>query len=192
VANTDTVNGFKPVGSLTGGPWTGAGVRKCTIQSGVAVAVAVGDIVKLAANTGGDIFPCVVNAAAGNVPYGVVVHIPFDPDNLGRKHHAASVVGLCYVDTDPNTIMEVQNNGSFEDGDIGANGDLVDAGVDTATGNSGMEINTSTLANTSTLVFHCLGLVDRPDNALGTNAKCLVCYNIHQFRATGVTAVHGA
>ena len=192
MANVDTVNGFKPVGNLNGSQLVGAGVRKCYIQTGVAVAVAVGDIVKLQANTASVIVPCVVNAAAGNTPYGVVTGIEYDPDNLGRKHHPASTGQYCYVDTDPNLIMEVQNNASFEDGDIGANGDLVDAGVDTTAGTSGMEINTSTLANTSTLVFHCLGLVEREDNALGTNAKCLVCYNIHQFRATGVTAVHGA
>lgn len=191
MANTDRVRGFEPVGHLSGAPFNAGSARRCYVSSSVATAIAVGDAVTLIANASSVGVPCVEDSDQGDTNYGIVVDIErWTEGELEVKYLPASTGGYITVCIDPGLIMLVQANGVVEDGDMGANADLVAAGVDTATGTSGMEIDISTAANTSTLDFHILGIADREDNALGANADLIVCFNLHQLAGVGVTAVH--
>jgi hypothetical protein len=46
-----------------------------------------------------------------------------------------------------------------------------------------MELDASTLATTSTLVFRVLGIAPAIDNAAGDVAKVIVAINVHQLKA---------
>lgn len=209
MANSDIVNGFKPVGTLNGGKGGQGYVQRCLVDEDDSTALALGDIVKLAAGNESLGIPTVTAAAAGETPYGVVVS--FENWDDGRdssvtqtlekpRIRSASTRGYALVAISPDLIMEVQASGTVEDGDIGAKADLTAAGADTTAQTSGMEIDASTLAATSTLVFHVLEIVNREDNALGSNAKLLVSFNIHELGkgcyevsesdATGHAGVH--
>ncbi len=180
MANKDIVNGFRPIRLLSGSTvWS---VNRYYVDSANSVAaVGVGTMMALVANTASVIVPEVIIAAAGAVPVGPVVAIEHNPDAPNRMYLPASTSGYVYIADSPDLVLAVQSSGTFEDGDIGANADLVDAGTSTTTGASGQEINQSTINTTDTLVFHILRLVNRPDNALGANAELEVKYNLHAY-----------
>jgi len=67
------------------------------------------------------------------------------------------------------------------------NADLVAAASSTATGTSGMELDSSDIKD-ATAQLRLLGPVLRADNEIGANCKWLVVINEHTFKTTtGVT-----
>ena len=194
MANVSRVNGFRPVGHLNGSPWNGK-VNKYWFPAGDGTAAFVGDIVKLDGTADSDGYASVIQAAAGNTPVGVVVWFEPNPDNLMQVHRVASqniasqnAGRWAYVADSPDLVMEVQGNGTATITSIGSNVDMVVAAGSTTTGQSGMEIDWTTDANTSTLVFRVLGAVRRPDNdPTIANAKWLVGFNVHQYGSVGTT-----
>ncbi|MBU8921273.1 MAG: hypothetical protein KOO63_05590 [Bacteroidales bacterium] len=197
MANVDRVRGFEPVGFLSGASYNGES-RRCYVPSGQDKALAVGDIVKLLANGASKNVPNVTDSDAGDCPCGVITSIERWEDGiLDPTYLPASTGAYVLVCMDPNLVMRVQSSGTVEDGDVGANADLVAAGVDTDSGASGMEIDQSTVNTTNTLIFFILEVEDRADNELGANADLLVGFNIHQYGhgadttgSTGSTGVH--
>ncbi|RJO60806.1 MAG: hypothetical protein C4542_08130 [Dehalococcoidia bacterium] len=207
MANLDRVNGFKPVGTLSGGKGSIGWIQKCLVDEDDSTAVAVGDIVVLASGNESLGIPTVAASAAQDVPYGVVVGIEnWDGSDSSvtqtldkPRYRPASVRGYALVAIAPDLVMEAQisTGGDLEDGDIGANADLVAGGVDTAAQTSGMELNYATMAATNTLVFKIIELLPREDNALGAHAKVLCTFNLHDLAggadttgSTGSTGVH--
>lgn len=210
MANVDRVNGFRPVKSGTGAPYNGQ-VNLYFIPSTDSTAVFVGDLVKLAGSASTDGYPTVAQAAAGDVPVGVVVG--FLPENVtpggisnGRTpnldtpiHRVASTNRYVLVADDPDLVMVGQEDGvggALAVTNIGQNASIIVAAGSTVTGASGMEIDSSTAATTRTLVLRLLGFVNSPDNEIGSaNAKLLVGFNIHQYRSghdgTAVTGSTG-
>lgn len=184
MANSDIVNGFRPIRLKSGSTcWS---VGKYYVDSSNSVsAIGIGTMMALVANTASVIVPEVVISSAGTVPVGPVVAFEFTPDAPNRLYLPASTSGYVYIADSPDLIMEVQSSGTFEDGDIGANANLTDAGCSTTTGMSGMEIDQSSITTTATLIFQILRLVNRPNNALGANAKLEVGYNIHAYAPFG-------
>jgi len=191
MANIDAPNGFKPVGHLDGSPWNGA-TRRCSVASGYGTALFPGDPIVFVANANSNGFPSIEAAGATAAPGGIIVSFDPDPDNPGRRYLPASSTGAyANVACSPDLICEVQANGTFEDGDVMSNASATAGSGSTTTGCSAYEIDVSTCAATSTLVYKVLGLVDREDNALGADAKLLVTFNIHQLgRGAGVTGLH--
>ena len=192
MANTDRVNGFKPIGTLSGGMGSLGYIQRCLVDEDYAVALAVNDVVILATSNESNGMPTVAAAAAGNTPYGVIVG--FENWDNGRdssvtqtlekpRISSASTRGYALVAISPDLIMETQisTGGDLEDGDIGSKADLVAGGADATAQTSGMEVNYSTMAATATLVFHILEMVERSDNALGAHAKVHVTFNIHEL-----------
>ena len=180
MANKDIVNGFRPLRRLSGGTtWP---INRYYIDSANSVAaVGVGTMMALVANTSSVGVPEVVIAAATAVPVGPVVAFEFNPDAPNRLYLPASTSGYVYIADAPDLVMAVQSSGTFEDGDIGANADLTDAGTSTTTGMSGQEIDQGTINTTDTLVFQILRLLNRADNALGANAELEVRFNLHAY-----------
>ena len=192
MANVDRPNGFRPVGHMSGGSYTGR-VRK---YYSVNEALFLGDIVEVegtgtASGSGG--YPAVDRAdnTTAQIAAGVVVGWEIDPDNLGAKHHAASTSLAVYINDDPMTIYEAQSDGTLAVTDIGLNADLTIGSGSTTTGASGMEITASGAAGTQSTPLKIIGLVEREDNDVSSaNARWLVMLNMHSYKNdSGTTGV---
>lgn len=188
MANANIVFGFRPVQNLDGSPWSGA-TRTVYFPSSDSTATFVGDLVKLTGSGDADgKYATVAQCAAGDTPYGVVVGFKPDPTDLELTYRKASTARYAEVAVGDAVIMEAQEDsvgGALAAANIGQNIDVVVASSgDTTSGLSGMQLDSSTAATTNTLPLRLIGLVDREDNALGTNAKWLVRLNLSEFRAT--------
>jgi hypothetical protein len=199
MANTSRVNGFRPIGHLNGSPWNGK-VNRYWVPASDGTAMFVGDIVKLAGVADVDGTQGIIQAAATNVPVGVVVGFEPNPDNLMQVHRVASqnlasqnAGRWAYVADSPDLVMECEEDaigGTIPIGDSGLNADFVVAAGSATTGQSGMSLDSSTTDTTSTLTMRILGWIPRPDNEVGVaNAKMKVAFNVHQYGSVGTTGV---
>ncbi len=190
MANVDRPAGFKPVKHLNGNPWNGQ-ARMYYIAAGDGTATFIGDPVISAgsADSTGK-YASVQQAAAGEAIRGIVIgfsdqpYMAFDSTDLDRKYRPASTAMYCLVVDDPDVIFEVQedSDGNNMDADmVGLSTDIAVGSGDTASGASGVELDSS---DTATALGQCrlLGIVDREDNALGTHCKWLVLINEHELR----------
>ena len=192
MANVDRVWGARPVGHINGAPYNGQ-VRKYYIPSTDSTAVFQGDIVKLAGGADANGVSTVAQAAAGDKPVGVVMFFEPNPSDLSMLYRAASTNRYVYVADSPDLVLEIQEDGvggALAAANVGQNADIVVASGSTTTGQSGMELDSSTAATTSTLVFNILGFSQKTDNEVGSaNAKMLVTYNVHQYGSVGTAGV---
>lgn len=192
MANVDRVFGFRPIGHLNGSPWNGK-VTKYAILAADGTATFVGDLVKLSGTADADGVASVAQCAAGNTPVGPIVWMEPNPDNLSQNYRTASTLRYVYVADDPDLVMECQEDavgGALAITNVGQNADIVVAAGSTTTGQSGMELDSSTANTTSTLVLRILGFMQRPDNEVGVaNAKMKVAFNVHQYGSVGTTGV---
>lgn len=185
MANPDIPKGLVPVSGLSGQPYS-ASVTVFSTASGDATAIFIGDPVKLSGTSStvnGAIYTDVDQAATGDVVVGVVVGVlPDTRDSL--VYRAASTTRLLMVETNPNTLFEIQevSGGTpLAAADIGLNANFVVGSGSTVTGYSGVELNNSGEATTNTLDLQIVGFVNRVDNVVGEHAKWLVRINRHQF-----------
>ena len=185
MANADTPFGLRPVGNVSGGPRNGA-LRYYSTATGDGTAIYINDPVTLSGASqtiNGSIYSDVDQAATGNVIVGVVVAVQFvTAESL--RYRAASTQRILLVDTNPDTIFEIQEvsgGTALTANDIGLNANFVVGSGSTTTALSGVELNNGTENTTNTLDLHIVGLVDRPDNAIGEHAKWLVRINRHQY-----------
>lgn len=201
MANANRPSGLAPYSYLNGSKWTGQ-AREYFIPSTDLVAYAIGDPVALAGSADAAGFaPTVALATAGtgNTILGVIVGTRgsvyggamVTPGSLDTTIiPATKTVGYyVMVADDPNIVFEVQEDS------VGANLAITDVGTNvnlvSGTNNgyvSGWQLDSNPTATTATLQCQLLGLVPRPDNALGTNGKWLVRINNHQFKG-GVLGV---
>jgi len=186
MANANTPFGLKPVGSRNGAPYNGA-TRAYSVPASDGTALYVGSVVKLLGSSqtiNGRILSDVTAWASGDRELGSIVGFEPDPDNLSRRHRPASTQRVVYVADAIDLLFEVQEvsgGTALTADDIGLNANLVVAAGSTVTGLSGIELNNATEATTNTLDVRIVGVVQRPDNAIGTNCKWLVSLNRHAF-----------
>lgn len=192
MANINAPSGLNPVRDISGAPYNGA-ANAYSVASGDGTALLIGDLVKLAGTgqTIGDaVLQDVVRAATGDVILGAVVGVvPETRDSL--IYRAASTQRIVLVADNPNLLFEAQENSggtAFTANDIGLNCNFIVAAGSTVTGRSGVELDTSTEATTNTLDLQLVAFQNRPDNAIGANAKWLVRINRHQ-RANQVAGI---
>jgi hypothetical protein len=192
MANVNAPFGLRPVRSANGQPYTGA-VRIYSVPSSDGTAIFIGDAVKLVGTSqiiNGSPFADVAQAASGDVMVGVVVGVLQDTrDSL--TYRAASTQRRLLVADDPDLLFEVQQSNSgtaLTANDIGLNVNLTVAAGSTATGYSGTVIDNTTEATTNTLDVKIVGMVDRPDNDIGSSvssgtlaSRFLVRINRHVF-----------
>ncbi len=190
MANSDVASGLSPIMYMNGAPYNGQATRYYVPDTD-AVNLFLGDLVRLAgsADATGK-YPTVAKAAVGGVTIGPIIAVEMDTQQQGGSpqgspvYRQASVARYVLVADDPQIVFEVQEDsvgGALVADDIGQNASVIQAAGSTNTGYSGAELDTSTAAVTATLDLQILRLVDRPDNALGANAKVLVRLNNHQF-----------
>lgn len=185
MANVDAPRGFIPRSGLSGQPYN-ASVMQFATASGDSTAIFIGDPVKLAGTSqtvNGQVFANVTQAATSNTVVGVVVGVLNDTrDSL--TYRAGSTVRILLVETNPNTLFEIQEvsgGTALTANDIGLNANFVVGSGSTVTGYSGVELNNVGEAGTNTLDCQIVGLVNRADNEVGEHAKWLVRLNNHQF-----------
>jgi hypothetical protein len=95
----------------------------------------------------------------------------------------------CDVLDDPNQLFLIQADEDIVQADIGKNADVVGTGGSSTTGQSSMELDSSTIADTAALNLKIVGLWNAPGNELGDFAVVVVKINEHLYGSTGVKAV---
>lgn len=192
MANVNAPFGLRPVRSANGQPYTGA-VRIYSVPASDGTAIFIGDAVKLVGTSqiiNGSPLADVAQAASGDVMVGVVVGVLQDTrDSL--TYRAASTQRRLLVADDPDLLFEVQQSNSgtaLTANDIGLNASLSVAAGSTVTGYSGTVLDNTTEATTNTLDVKIVGMVDRPDNDIGSSvssgtlaSRFLVRINRHVF-----------
>lgn len=181
MANVDRVSGARPVKHLDGSPYNGATTRYY-VASSDSVAIFPGDFVKSSGTGDAAGVPGVAQAAATESLRGAVVSVePVTDESL--PYRAASTERYVNVADAPDIVFEIQESGALAVTDINRNADITVAAGDTATGRSGMELDSSDIKD-ATAQLRVLGLSQRPDNEVGTNAKWLVVINEHELKGT--------
>ena len=184
MANADAAFGLRPVGGLTGGPYSGR-VSKYYFASGDGTAAYVGGLVKPAGSADArGIMSVTGNITTGDAVLGVIVAVlPVTRESL--LYRAASTERYVLVADDPNALFEVQ-----EDSDgaalaataVGNSADLTGlTSGSTSSGRSTIEIDssTATASGDGTEDVLIMGLADREDNEIGDNANWIVRLNNH-------------
>ena len=196
MANANAPRGLIPYSRSSGEPYNGA-VNVYYVPAGNATALFVGDpVVGITNSSDCNGIGSVGIAAAGGGTYilGAMMGVA---NNAGTTtipvlqsqpvYLPASTAAYVYVADDPDLLYWVQENGAMVSGAPGRNVDLVAGTGNTTTGYSGWQLNSSTLATTSTLQMRVRQLLQEADNAIGTNAKWLTHINLSAItNATGV------
>jgi hypothetical protein len=193
VANTNSPFGLRPVGTLGNASYSGK-IQKFFSSTSETAAIGMGDPVALAGSADADGIPTVIRMTTGGTAVGVVVGAVPDPTDLTTNFKKANTARYLLVDTDPNTVYEIQSNYDGTNAstqaaaaDVGTNWTIAMGTVDTTTGNGKTVMGTTKGTNT-TYDLQLLRLSPGVDNEIGQYAKWLVRLNLNQYKAnaTGV------
>lgn len=183
MANANAARGLHPIGGISGGPFSGR-VTRYYIPATDGTAAYVGGLVKPAGSADANgVMSVTGNVATGNAVIGVIVAVePVTADST--MHRVASTERYVLVADDPNTLFEVQDDAAAVSaaGDVGNTADLTGFTSGSATtGLSSIQISMAsrTAGGDGTEDVIMLGLIERPNNALGANAKWIVRLNNH-------------
>lgn len=201
MANKDIRRGLSPVRHLMGLDYN-AGIIPCYVASTYGTALFLGDPVNFTSTANAakigkykiGTLQEVEKATAGatNVISGVIVG--FDKpasgsDDLNNIYSLASTEDVVFVCVDPYVVFEIQADSANPVAvtDIGANANVVytHAG-ETVFGQSGAELDTSSMTQDATYQLTILKVVDREKNDIGTNVKLEVMINLHRYKAAVV------
>jgi len=188
MANVDKAFGMRPLGNLSAsGSQKQFGYEIADNQAG---AIYQGDLVTIYDGYLVQFDPSTHTAAVG-VFNGCNYIDPTTGKPTWKNYYPGSVnitQGKIIADVldDPNQLFIIQNDGTSAAANYGKNADVVMGTGDTTTGVSGMELSTSTIANTAALNVKIVGLWDVPNNAVGEFAVVVVKINEHLYGSAGV------
>ena len=188
MANVDKAFGMRPLGNLSAsGSQKQFGYEIADNQAG---AIYQGDLVTIYDGYLVQFNPATHTAAVG-VFNGCNYIDPTTGKPTWKNYYPGSVnitQGKIIADVldDPNQLFIIQNDGTSAAANYGKNADVVMGTGSTTTGVSGMELDTSTIANTAALNVKIVGLWDVPNNAVGANAVVVVKINEHLYGSAGV------
>jgi len=192
MANVDKAYGLRPMGNLSA---TGAqkqyGYIIADNQSG---AIYQGDLVTLVA---GYLVKYVsgTHATAVGVFNGCSYIDPTSGKPTWSNYYPGSVnitTGQIVAEVldDPNQLFVIQADEDVVQADIGQNAAVTSTAGSTTTGVSAMELDSSTILTTNTLVLKIVGLYNIPNNSLGENfTQVIVKINAHQYGSIGVAGL---
>jgi hypothetical protein len=191
MANIDKAFGLRPQGNLSA---TGAQKQYgYLIEDNQSGAIYQGDLVTIVGGYVVKFLPGTHSAALG-VFNGCNYIDPSTGKPTWRNFYPGSVnitAGTiqCDVLDDPNQLFLIQADEDIVQADIGKNADVVGTGGSSTTGQSSMELDSSTIADTAALNLKIVGLWNAPGNELGDFAVVVVKINEHLYGSTGVKAV---
>lgn len=191
MANIDAAFGLEPVAPKGGTIQT----TEYYVSADDGTALFIGDPVILdgSADTLGKASVIRASGATAARITGVVVGFRPSAGIVSLGYRAASTAAYVLVCDDPEQVYEVQDDstgGNLAAADIGLNANLASGTGSAYTKRSGFELDTSTKATTATHQCRILGIVQRPDVAIGANTKVLVRFNTPtETGAAGSTGV---
>lgn len=190
MANSDAAFGLRPVKYLDGSPYNAAaGVKGLAWDT--STALAIGDPVVLSGTANAEGFPEYKRAAAvgpiDGVITGILSGVGLD-ENVILRDQARTIVatssnaGASYVQiavASANLLFEIQEDSvgnAVEIAEVGLHANIDQAAPDSVNGISKVELDSSSAAADTTggLAVKIHSLVERTDNAVGTNAKWYV------------------
>lgn len=206
MADTLAPFGLRPYKRLSGAS-PDQSFTKYPIASNYSVAIRNGDPVILL-NTGSGrgrvnrinatVTATTVTSSAGTTgTLGVLVGAEYtDPSSdwfLPRHYYPGSIVAddiKAYVVDDPDAIFEIQCDDTLDANAIGCNASLIQTVVgNDVTGNSGLALDASSVANTATLPLRIVGFKEDVRNTVGdAYPVALVRLNVHHHRQTTGTS----
>jgi len=207
MASVSRINGFRPVKTISGAPYSGK-ANLYFMASGDSTVVMVGDAVKIAGDArAASGAPTVTRCGATDIPVGVVVgilfsgvgnevtNVPAVSDLNTPVYRRASTDRYVLVADDPQLVYEVQYAGTSVaaatiTANVGLNGQFTTTAGSTTSGSSGMQLDSTGLATTSTLPLKIVGFPSRPDNVPGdTYFSYYVTLNSSLYGSLGTTGV---
>lgn len=190
MANNNNAKGFVPRKYLNGNPYDGKVVRYY-VPSGDSTAIYVGSPVKLAGSADSEgVAPTVALASSGDPVVGVMVG-KADATRSSTVHREASTAEYIFCAPVDGLLYECQEDSvgsTLAAANVGQNVSHTAESGSSLYGTSTIELDSSTAATTNTLALQIMGLADRTDNQIGTNANWLVRFNDIQYdnQITGV------
>ena len=161
MANRDNPSGFTPIGTLNGGNYS---PRRYKL-SGSSGAIGIGDALAQGANG-----VAVITATGDRVAA------------VSLEQSAANATGDILAVPVPGVMFRVQADGNTIEEDIGQLADIVVTTLNTTTGRSNHELDTS-VQSTATQVLRIIDKDDRPvdDNDWGTWVDLLVTFQENEY-----------
>lgn len=198
MATTAAPYGLRPI-NLIGGQNFAGSTRQIKIASAYAANIFFGDIVALDAN-GTIVKVTNVGSAADQFPAGVVgvflgcsYTSPTLNYYLQSQYWPTGTVAsdaTAYICDDPDTLFQVQANGSVAQTGLGLNYPVIQTAGSTTTGDSKIALNAAGGVTTSTVAFRLVDFVNGPFSTVGDSfTDCIVKFNFGQhsyYSATGV------
>ena len=202
MANVNRPNGFSPVGTLVGASWNEQG-RLYAIATDASNTYAIGDVVMSAASADANGIPYVQKwggaTTTSALPLGIIVGVRTADPGVSLVGNSLSLektylslssgTRYVYVVDDPNIVFEAQfDSTAIAVTNLHQNAAVTVTADQTSTLSASSPYSSTVLtgpAVTATLPVRVLGLVQRPDNAVGAYARVLCKWNYHEL---GVTA----
>ena len=189
MANTNKPFGLRPMGNLSA---TGAqkqyGYLIADNQSG---AIFQGDLVTLKSG-----FIVKFDATLHKVAVGVFNGCNYTDPTSGKPTWSNYYPGSVNITSgqitaevvdDPNQLFLIQADEDIVQADCGKQASILYASGSTVNGVSGTTLDSSTIAETATLVLTLVGVFTKPGNALGENyTQVIVKINAHLYGSLGV------
>lgn len=201
MANINRPNGFSPVGNLLGSKWNEAG-RLYAIATDASNTYAIGDVVMSAASADANGIPFVQKwggaTTTSALPLGIIVGVRVADPGVSLVGNSLALeksyltlsqgTRYVYVVDDPFVLFEAQ----FDSTAVAVTNLHQNAAVTITANQTTLSVSSpyssmvlTSPATTATLPVRLLGLVQRPDNAVGAYARVLCKWNYHEL---GVTA----
>ena len=189
MANVDKAFGLRPLGNLSA---TGAQKQYAyEINDNQSGAIYQGDLVTLSAG-----YVVKYDSTLHTVALGVFNGVQYvDPTSgkptfknfyPGSVNITTGVISASVVD-DPSQLFLIQADEDVVQADIGLNADIAYTAGSTTTGLSATELDSSTVANTASLVLKIVGFYNAPNNTRAENhVDVVVKINAHMYGSAGV------
>lgn len=206
MASTSAPRGLQPV-KMIGGRYNSHGASLYRIPSNYSVALFNGDPVIMTASgsSRGTIARMNATSTATTITssgtwLGVFIGCEYvDPNSkqpVFRQSYPGSITPasgeiLAHVIDDPDALFEIQADGAVAQTGLGTNAAIIQTAVgNTTTGNSGLQLDASSVDSTSSLPLRIVDFVRRPGSSIGdAYTDVIVRLNTHFHRtATGVAA----
>jgi len=189
MANVDKAFGLRPLGNLSA---TGAQKQFAyEINDNQSGAIYQGDLVTLSSG-----YVVKYDSTLHTVALGVFNGCNYIDPTSGKptwkNYYPGSVnittgVNSAEVVDDPSQLFLIQADEDVVQADIGLNANIAYTAGSSTTGLSGTELDSSTIANTSTLVLKVVGFYNSPSNERATNhVDVVVKINAHMYGSAGV------